>query len=237
MSGENDLSTNISMPGIASVPSREYYITRALDNLKNTSRTARGVIDTSASVGKAAVVQTGMSQSETASLAETNFRQTVEHLYDNRAKLFSSPGELQRFIEDTAVRVNRGITRDGVLYRQDDSNKFPYTRIKDLEGAKNNFYEEFFGKLIHSDTDPVETAGWVEYRTNFTDHFFADGCGKISKAVGYWVLMRSGKELPKYRGEKELYGYTPKKVRGEDTDYDSAHYKSFIEYYRSLFED
>jgi hypothetical protein len=89
--------------------------------------------------------------------------------------------------------------------------------------------------LITPGEDPVGLAAWVEYRVNLTDHFFADGCGKISKAVSGWVLMRYAQDLPTYKGSipKDRY---PTKVRGSSDAMDAQQLGNWEEFYRGMFK-
>lgn len=98
------------------------------------------------------------------------------------------------------------------------------------------FYEEFFDRLSDPSEDPVRLAAWVEYRIDLTDHFFADGCGKISKAVSAWVLMRAGQQLPTYPEHRsEIFAHAPAVPRESNPVVDEAQLAVWERYYRSLF--
>jgi hypothetical protein len=99
----------------------------------------------------------------------------------------------------------------------------------------DSFYREFYTRLITPGEDPVSLAAWAEYRINLTDHFFADGCGKISKAVSGWVLMRYGQDLPTFKGSipKDRY---PTEVRGGSDAVDAKQLGNWEEFYRGMFE-
>jgi hypothetical protein len=84
----------------------------------------------------------------------------------------------------------------------------------------------------------VETAAWIEWRTNLTDHFWADGVGKTSKALAAWVLMRAGHPLPQYRSNKEFFQYASNKrydPREGGQSYLGPEWERFLAYYRTLF--
>ena len=85
--------------------------------------------------------------------------------------------------------------------------------VQHLERESNQFYNELFRRLDDPDIDPVETAAWIEYRVNLTDHFFADGCGKISSALAAYVGMRTGVELPTFSERSEIFQHAPKELR------------------------
>jgi hypothetical protein len=202
----------------------QLYLRQAQENLQATSRTANGNVDTSASADKAGKMQA--SGDEAAELANRNFDGVMQTLYANRHRDFGSAQELRAFIEQQAADINKGITKEGVLLRAgEDSPKYPYTKVKDLPKATDQFYGELFKRLNDPRQDPKELAAWIEYRMDLTDHLFADGCGKTSKAISAWSLMRKGEPLPDY-GSRDAYfdlarpkeeRRIPTQVRGLDT--------------------
>ncbi|HZN93011.1 MAG TPA: hypothetical protein VFB81_09920, partial [Myxococcales bacterium] len=123
----------------------------------------------------------------------------------DRHRQFQNPQELRAFVEKAAADINKGITKEGVLLRTgEDSPKYPYTKVADLPKAMDQFYGELFRRLDDPRQDPKQLAAWIEYRLDLTDHFFADGCGKTSKAISAWALMRKGEPLPEY-GSRDAY--------------------------------
>ncbi len=113
----------------------DWYIDKAQQNLKALSRTASGVVDTSASAGKAANMAAG-SGDEAAKKAVANFSFTMRRLYSERDRQFDSPQELLDFVDSVSKGINKGITKEGVLLRNDDSDKFAYTRIGEMDKAR-----------------------------------------------------------------------------------------------------
>ncbi len=142
---------------------RQYYIRKALSNLAATSRTSAGTIDTSGSRGKERLMQ-ATSGDEAAKKAVSNYAAVLEYLYDEKGREFGSADDLRRFVEQVARNINAGITREGVLLRETDSGKFPYTPVQHLERENNQFYNELFCRFGDPDIDSVETAAWIEYR-------------------------------------------------------------------------
>jgi len=217
------------------IPSKEEYLKQALENLQITSRTARGVVDVSASKDKNREMQ-DISEQEAATRATANFKEVIEQLYEQRNRQFENPEELQTFVEDIARHINKAITKEGILIRTHDSDKYPYTKVKDLPKEMRQFYEEFFVRLQNPTEDPEKLAGWVEYRINLTDHFFADGCSKTAKAISSWILMRYGHRFPRYRNREELYQHAPTQIRGTNPEANRKEFESWIKYYKSLFK-
>lgn len=135
-------------------PTLENYLADALVNLENTSRTAKGTVDVSASPDKALKMQEGLSSESAAETAINNFKNTLKDIYENKNRSFKDATELREFVESVATRVNQGIVKEGVLIRQgEDSPKYPYTRIADLENRMTKFYEEFKTRLENPNED------------------------------------------------------------------------------------
>ena len=141
---------------------------------------------------------------------------------------------MREFVEGVARKINNGITKEGVLFRQHDSTKYPYTLSGELALSMQEFYETLFRKMDDPSSSPEELAAWIEYRMNLTDHFFADGCGKTSMAMANFTLMRSGHSLPTYPSRKELFEHAPKNRRLADSE--DLQFNDWLAYYKSFFE-
>ncbi|MBP9738232.1 hypothetical protein KBD20_00940 [Candidatus Saccharibacteria bacterium] len=212
------------------------YVDQALANLRATSRTAGGVVDTSASATKQESMVGGMSSEQVADTAVENFTEAIGVLFEHRGEMFESPEDLRGFVEAVAAQINGGIVKEGMLIRSGaDSLKYAYTKVAELDSAMEEFYSTFLDRLNDPNTDPVELAGWVEYRIDLTDHFFADGCGKSAKALSAWVLMRAGHDLPTYRGRDELYANAPSTIRTEGSEVVDKEMNAWLDYYKTLF--
>lgn len=213
----------------------EAYLDDAKRNLMAMSRTARGVVDTSASAQKAESM-TGVSGEAAADLAKQNFENAIREAYDNKDRDFESPKELRGFIEDLASTVNSGIVKEGSLIRTSDSEKYPYVRIKNLENYMDDFYQGLYERVQDPEADPVESAAFAEFGIDFAGHFFADGCGKTAKVASSFMLMRHNHKLPEYKGGRSAYYANQlKQIAGEDKSADENGYQQFLNYYRGLF--
>lgn len=213
----------------------DIYINEANRNLMAMSRTAQGVVDTSASKEKAQSM-TGVSGEDAANLAKNNFDKAIRKAYENRDCTFNSPSEVRAFVESLAATVNDGIVKEGSLIRTSDSEKYPYARINNLENYMESFYKGLFDRITKPNYDPVETAAFAEFGIDFGGHFFADGCGKTAKVVSSFLLMRGNHHLPEYKGGRSVYySHQLQKIAGEDAAADEAGYQKFLEYYKGLF--
>lgn len=213
----------------------ETYLQDAERNLLAMSRTAQGVVDTSASAKKAESM-TGVSGETAADLAKQNFETAIREAYANKEKKFESPKELRKFIEGLASTVNSGIVKEGSLIRTSDSDKYPYVRIANLENYMDKFCNGLYERLNNPKADPIESAAFAEFGIDFAGHFFADGCGKTAKIVSSFMLMRHNHKLPEYRGGRSAYYANQlQQIAGEDEAADEAGYQKFLEYYKGLF--
>lgn len=213
------------------------YTTHALENLKQTSRTAQGTVDTSASPQKAAKITPGLAGDKAAALAHQNFERVIRDLHNVHRDQLSSPEHVGALVDRVNQALNHGITKAGTLLRTDDSPKYPYTKVANLPLARQQFAEEFHKRLTDPEADPIETAAWAEWRINMTDHAYADGCGKTGKAMAAMALMHAGLPLPSYTDNKTLYGfaapvpYDPHK--GAHTYTDNVDFRKYLRYYKS----
>ena len=218
----------------AADPQLQSYLDQAQKNLMATSRTAQGVIDTSASPDKADQMH-DISGDQAASLAANNYRDVIARAYADRNRQFGSPQEVRDFVEGMAAQVNGGIFK-GPLLREHDSDKYPYTPVAQLPQAADEFYTQLHQRLNDPAADPIDTAAWAEYHVNPGHHFFGDGAGKTSKALSSYILMRNGLPLPTYPGGNEEYfkNVTRTIPIGQDPQADEESLNNFLRYYRSM---
>jgi predicted ABC-type ATPase len=211
------------------------YVDQAMVNLAKTSRTASGVVDTSASKEKAGKTAEGLTGDVAAENAKKNFASVVRSLYykahDDSLK---TPEGVAKTIDEVNAAINRGITKEGTLLRTDDSDKYPYTKVADLPLARKQFAEEFTKRLNDPEADPIETAAWAEWRIN-ADHAYSDGCGKTQRAMAAIPLMKQGIPLPTYDDNKKFFAFFPKTPydpkKGPET-YTDEHFQKFLRFYK-----
>jgi hypothetical protein len=199
------------------------FIEAAVANFERTSRTKRGVSDTSSSTEKPELKASG---GGLADRATDNFRRAIERLYDERGREFRTVDEVRTLIEEVAQTVSDGLLKEGQGLWRTWATKFanqpPPERIAD---EMDNFVHTLAGRLGNSHDDAVATAAFIEKRLDGEIHPFADGCGRTAKALSAFVLARAGKPLPVYHGREEYY----REVYGTDEEWER--------YYRSLFPE
>ncbi|HET9645416.1 MAG TPA: zeta toxin family protein [Burkholderiaceae bacterium] len=212
---------------------KDDYERVARRGLHQMSRTAMGIVDVSAAKDKAASMLT-LSGVRAQQATEASLTRAVDLLYQNRFTVFSTPAKLRTFVEELARIITDGVLKPGHLIRQHDSDKYPYTLVKDLEAAMAQFYVELHTRMAAGES-PRTLAPWVEYRVNLSDHFFADGCGKTSQLLAGFVCMRMAHPWPLYRTSKEFYALNGATRRGLDEKADVQTLQRLTAYYQKLF--
>jgi hypothetical protein len=198
-------------------PSYETFEQQALANLGKTSRTAKGVSDTSSSADK---IKLAVPEGERlAAKTEENFRGAIKMAWDERNREFASPTDVQKFAETLARKVNDGVLPAGQgLYRTHETLN-NQTSPKEIKDAMGKFSSQFYEKLS-TGADPVSTAAWVEKRMSVI-HPWADGVGRTTKALSAFVLARGGSSLPKYPDFKTYYSEIKRSPESWDKFYRS----------------
>lgn len=215
------------------VLTKDDYERAARRGLHQMSRIAMGIVDVSAAKDKAASMVT-LSGDQARRTTEASLTRAVDLMYQNRFAVFSTPAKLRTFVEELARTITDGVLKPGHLIRRHDSDKYPYTFVKDLEAAMEQFYVELHARMAAGES-PRTLAPWIEYRVNLSDHFFADGCGKTSQLMAGFVCMRAAHPLPLYRTSEEYYALNGTTRRGVDEKADAQTLQRITAYYQKLF--
>jgi 8-oxo-dGTP pyrophosphatase MutT (NUDIX family) len=235
-----------SLKGYGRTVSREHYRDVLCGNIENTSRSYNGKLDLSASTDKQNKMNSDLSSAEVESISRDNIQEVFEFIYDNKNLLVSDVAVLRGFIDTVALIVNRGLIRDEryILRRGENSQKYNYVSTSRIEDFYEVFIKEFFTKLSDIDSDPIETACWVEWNIDFCGHIFSDGCGRIAKVISSWLLIRADMDLPDYLRGSEGFSSVRESYRKrfsirEEVKYEvpteDKNYFKFLVYYKSLF--
>ena len=172
---------------------RERFFTQALTNLAATSRTKKGVSDTSSSADKPALATQGAALADRAT---ENVSNALETVWADRSRSFSSPIEMKQWVDGLAAQVSEGLLQAGQpLYRTWATKFAMQTAPDEIEQEMQAFCAELLAQL---DSDPIATAAWVEHELDTRIHPFADGCGRTTKLVSAWVLARHDFPLPAF---------------------------------------
>lgn len=210
-------------------------------NLETMSRTAAGTVDAGASPEKARVFRSGLDVGDVADRARRNADRAFDLIWSLREHRWSTAAEVRDFVTLLWHTLNGGIVANDapMLRGGSDSLRHPnYTAVADVPAAFGQFCEELAARLVDPDQDPVRLAAWIEYRVNFTDHFFSDGCGRVSVFLASWALMRRGLSLPVYGSRETHYAQAPRTRRDLNAAAeDDAAFTAFSRYYAGLFEE
>ena len=209
---------------------KEYYLKRGLKNLTTLSRTSQGILNVSSSQNKKEKVIFS-SKEKLKSITIKNFQGVLSYLYVNKSRQFSSKEELKVFIENLVKKITGGVLKEGTLYRDEDSPKYPYIQVSKLPRQIEKFYTSLFSRLNRE--DPFALAAWIIYNIDLEGHYFADGCGKTALALSSYVLMRKNKKLPNMKDRKDYYAHASVKGAGERLKCVSL--RKWKRYYLSLF--
>lgn len=224
------------------------YLVSFLENVKNTSRTYNGNLDSSASPDKKDKLNTCLSPEQVSCLADKNLRSAFRFVYDNKDLMIHNTANLKQFINEVAWRLNQDFIQDKIfLFRVgDNSRKYHYVDTASVANFYDTFVQELFFRIKDINIDPIETAAWIEWNVDFSGHIFSDGCGRIAKLISSWLLMRKNLCLPDYA--KGVSGFATiresyrkqfairEKVSYEVPTYDT-NYEKFLKYYKGLFQE
>lgn len=226
--------------------SKKDYLIQVLDNIKNTSRTFNGELNTSASPDKKNKMKNNLSTEEIKQCGQNNIESAFGFIYSNKNIAINDPLILYKFINKVAIIINSGLIvgEEHLIRKGVNSQKYNYVNIKYVESFYRNFVKNLYLKLNDIDLDPIETAAWIEWNIDFCGHIFSDGCGRIAKVISSWSLIRRGWQLPDY--SQGLDGFTS--IRSsyrkrftirERIDFkvptNDDNYIEFLNYYKRLF--
>ena len=227
--------------------SKEEYYNVLIKNIENTSRTYSGELNVSASADKKEKVATGLSQEELSTLVKNNTRDCFEFIYNNKYLVIYDTLILKRFIDELAILVNKNIIleKNFLIRKGENSQKYNYVKTENVVEFYNSFTEQLYLRLKDVDLDAIETASWVEWNIDFCGHIFSDGCGRISKLLSCWLLMRSNMGLPDYAKGQDGFATIRESYRKrfsikEEVIYkiptEDNNYICFLKYYKNLFD-
>ena len=180
----------------------ETYRKEAMRNLSLMSRTANGIVSVATAKGKEEDMLVG-SDPETRGLANRNYERAMRQAYEALDREFSSPKELEDFIRELVCIINDGIVKPECFFRTREISR--HLPVAELPAHFSWFCGQLYERFGAGRANPWETACFIEFQIDALAHFFADGCGKVSKLLSSCALMRAGEHLPAYKGRDEYY--------------------------------
>ena len=172
-----------------------------IDALSAHSRTLKGISDTTSSSEKPKLeVDEG---EELKRKTAENVRNAIKYLWENRQRKFSSGPEMREFVDQLASIISDGLLKSGQsLYRTWDTKFAHQIPASEVESEYQKFNQWLFEEI--DQVDPVELASLIEYRLDGKIHPFADGCGRTTKLLSAFALLKSNKFPPHY-APREIY--------------------------------
>jgi hypothetical protein len=175
-------------------------------NLITTSRTSRGTSDTSVSDQKEKSL---LAEEELIAQVEINKEKLLQFILENSQMSIKDPVRVKELILAVAKIVNAGIVSDPAAFR---TWEVKYAENSPLPGelpeAMDDFYESLLQKIRMAEEGkirPAEIGAWIEYEIDKILHPFADGCGRISKAISALILSCLKSPLPLFDSRENYY--------------------------------
>jgi 8-oxo-dGTP pyrophosphatase MutT (NUDIX family) len=208
----------------------------ALRSVKMISRTARGEVNLE---NKDQFTAESLDHFYKTQKQEARLSDGVDYIYNQRYINISSSQDLRNFIIEVAKRVT-GLD-DERIFRHHETGK--YIAAHDVDDYFNDFLSHLLYKMKH-DKNRVYVAAFILWSIDFTGHYFADGCSRISILIASWYLLRTGHELPEIARRLDHESSTRSSYRGRNNvdrddiyniDVNYQRFTQFYAYYKSLF--
>ncbi|MEK9152441.1 MAG: hypothetical protein AAB692_03685 [Patescibacteria group bacterium] len=176
------------------------------NNLEATSRTVKGKVDTSVSEKKEKGLLSGEALKKR---TEKNMAAVADYIWKNLGMELRSGEDVGRVVSDIAGLVNAGISSDPLAFRTwgegYGERKVPAETLPD---EMKRFSEELMAKQKEVESgklSPADLGSWIELEIDRFIHPYADGCGRVAKAVSAFFLTRNAYPLPEYGTRDEYY--------------------------------
>lgn len=168
------------------------------------SRTAHGVTEEAYGGNKPALALKG---DDLRSIVDGNLRRAISYVWNYGPAIRQDPVHVQSFINAVATKVSHGLVPDASLLRTWDTRE-KYLWQTPPEAVATEYRElcrEIAKRIPLFVHHPIDQAAWVERELDWRIHPFSDGCGRTTKLVGAWVLLRGGLMPARFPSSKEYY--------------------------------
>lgn len=178
-------------------------------NIQVTSRTSRtGNVEHSVAADKEHLLVQQNQHERTQHIAR-NTHNVFRELWTHRHTKFRSPQELMQFIFRVAALTNEACVHPPDKLR---TWEIPYGRkvlAQDVPAELDAFITTLFTLSHSAPTRSAKTlqtlAAWIELEIDKHIHPFADGCGRVSKAISSWFLLHNDQPLPHIPSREQYY--------------------------------
>ena len=179
------------------------FIDQFVNIVKITSRTAKGISDTSVSQQKEKTLIEG---EDLVDQVNINTHDVAEYLWNLRNVEINTVDDLKNILKVSAKKINNQI---GMFALRTWEVKYGRkVNPEDLPQEMENFYQQYFDKLKQVQNNELsahELASWIEWSVDTDLHPFVDGCGRISKAWSGLVISMTGQRQPTHESREEYY--------------------------------
>ena len=177
---------------------------RLFTSVSNLSRTSKGATN-KAYVEKPSLLITdpALLRRQTAQ----NLRLAISHVWIRGPLVKAEKMDVRLFIDTLAARISEELLPPDRRVRtwELDKKKYP-------EGLSPHelplwlpvFYKSVAVILADTGRDPVQSAAWIERVFDARLHPLVDGCGRVAKLLGAWILL-CGEKYPAYFCDRDEY--------------------------------
>ncbi|KKS38530.1 MAG: hypothetical protein A3G49_06495 [Candidatus Sungbacteria bacterium RIFCSPLOWO2_12_FULL_41_11] len=197
------------------------------ENLESTSRTAKGLVDASVSSKKE---KPSMGKEKITEFMKQNEEEVIQYIWNSRDRAYNTSEEIKQLLNDIIGIINKNIASEPYKLREWPWRDLPAERIRE---EVEQFTYDLFSKLAGIERGaekPYEVACWAELEYDRRIHPLVDGCGRVSKAISAFILLRYKHPLPDYGSRDEYY-----KAMNDDEDCFKNYYQGAL--LRSINKD
>ncbi len=179
---------------------KDEFFKRFRHAILTTSRTANtGIISGSDRPGKPA---THVEPASLIKQVDCNIRQSARFIWEHRESTLSLT-ELFKFEQQLFTIVSRGInTQD--IYRTSPTGAH-YGIRHELIPVQMQKLRNWIVRECDIVSEPIRFAAMLEYQLDFILHPYPDACGRMTRSLGAYFLLRHGLMPPRFTLREDYY--------------------------------
>lgn len=170
----------------------DVWSARLFLSVSNLSRTSKGSANTTYAKKPALLI------TEPAQLREQtaqNLTKAIEYVWERGPSVAATGEDVKVFIEGIAQRISEKLVAPGTHIRTWELSKeiYPHGLSPKVLAAWLPAFYEITAMNLDNHRDSVLSAAWIERIYDGMFHPLPDGCGRVAKLLGAWILLRDGK--------------------------------------------
>jgi hypothetical protein len=177
---------------------------RLFTSISNLSRTSRGSAN-KAYQGKPdlLIADPVQLQKQTAQ----NLRHAILCVWTRGLFVKTQATHVRSFIDALSSRTSEGLLPADRQLRtwELDKSKYPEGILPDMIARAHDDFCNEITLMMNDGVDSVRDAAWIERVYDAELHPLADGCGRVAKLLGAWILLRDGKYPAYFENRQEYY--------------------------------